>query len=157
MRSSLTTYRAKRDFSKTREPMPRVAHGNKKPIFVVQKHRARALHYDFRLEHRGVLKSWALPKGPPHKAGERRLAVMTEDHPLPYAHFEGTIPKGQYGAGRVEIWDSGVYAPVKPLSPGLRAGHITFVLLGHRLKGEYALVRMKDQKNWLMLKAKKKL
>src|SRR5689334_20448333 len=110
MSKLLKTYHEKRDFSKT--PEPATGRGNKKstePIFVIQHHAARREHYDFRLEYAGVLKSWAVPKGPSIKVGDRRLAVQTEDHPMSYAGFEGLIPKGQYGGGEVIVWDNGTY------------------------------------------------
>ncbi|MDE1925104.1 MAG: hypothetical protein KGH79_02905 [Patescibacteria group bacterium] len=129
----------------------------KLPIFVVQKHRARQLHYDFRLEWDGVLKSWTVPKGPPRARGGRNLAVMVEDHPYAYAKFHGTIPEGQYGAGTVEIWDKGTYESFGSLASGLRQGHITFILHGKKLKGEYALIKFRGPKNWLLIKAKKKV
>lgn len=151
---ALNEYAKKRNFKNTKEPEGKIARRGNALAFVVQEHHARRLHYDFRLEWRGVLKSWAVPKGPPKRAGERRLAVMTEDHPYAYKDFAGTIPKGEYGAGVVKIWDSGVYAPMGPMDKGLREGHVTVVLLGKKLKGEYALVRLKDEKDWLMLKAK---
>lgn len=174
MKNGLTTYRKKRDFKKTPEPGGAGAKSLRSVVtstkskgealrrphalrFVVQKHRARQLHYDFRLAWGGVLKSWAVPKGPPRRAGEERLAVMVEDHPLAYASFSGTIPKGEYGAGTVEIWDSGTYEPVKAMQSGLRKGHVTVVLRGQKLKGEYALIRFRGPKNWLMIKAKKKI
>ncbi|MEK7612851.1 MAG: DNA polymerase ligase N-terminal domain-containing protein [Patescibacteria group bacterium] len=126
----------------------------KRLLFVVHKHHASHLHYDVRLEHRGFLKSWAVPKGPPRRPKERRLAVMVEDHPLAYARFHGTIPKGEYGAGKVEIWDKGTYVPLHSFAGGLRRGHLTFILRGKKLKGEYALVKFKKQKNqWLLIKA----
>jgi bifunctional non-homologous end joining protein LigD len=156
---SLARYRAKRNFKKTAEPSPamRKNAGKKLPIFVVQKHRASHLHYDFRLAAKGVLKSWAVPKGPPRRAGDRRLAVMVEDHPYAYKDFEGRIPEGQYGAGTVEIWDRGTYEPMGSLTSGLRRGHATFILHGTKLKGEYALVSLQQsKKNWLLIKVKKK-
>ena len=108
----LDEYRAKRDFTRTAEPPPGEGQSRAGPLtFVVQKHAARRLHYDFRLEADGVLKSWPIPNGPSYKHGERRLAVMTEDHPLDYATFEGVIPKGEYGGGQVIVWDAGIYAP----------------------------------------------
>ena len=122
-------------------------------IFVVHKHAATHLHYDFRLELGGVLKSWAVPKGPPRRAADKRLAIAVPDHPLSYARFEGTIPKGEYGAGKVEIWDKGTYLPRGSLPSGLRRGHGTFVLNGKKLKGEYALVRLKKPRQWLLIKA----
>lgn len=146
----LQEYVAKRDFSKTPEPT-----GNKKKClgksFVVQEHDARSLHYDLRLEKEGVLKSWAVPKGIPEKSGVKRLAVQTEDHPLDYGWFEGEIPKGQYGAGTVKIWDKGVY-----VDKLWEEDKIEFVLHGGRLRGSYVLIRLKrsGEKNWLLLKAR---
>ncbi|MDH7563682.1 MAG: DNA polymerase ligase N-terminal domain-containing protein [Candidatus Bathyarchaeota archaeon] len=118
-------------------------------IFVIQKHYATHLHYDFRLEMDGVLKSWAVPKEPPKEAGVKRLAVQVEDHELEYASFEGTIPKGEYGAGKVEIWDKGTYT--------LRSRNsekIEFTLHGTKLQGDYALIKFKGDKNWLLIKKK---
>lgn len=119
--------------------------------FVVQKHAASHLHYDFRLEMRGVLKSWILPKSPPRTVGVKRLAIMTEDHPYAYKDFEGRIPAGQYGAGAVSIWDRGSYRMEKG---SLAAGHFSFTLRGKKLKGVYALARLKNTKNWVLMKAK---
>lgn len=123
------------------------------PAFVIQKHQASHLHYDFRLEEDGVLKSWAVPKAPPDREGVRRLAVAVEDHPLGYRTFEGVIPEGEYGAGTVEIWDEGVYAPLDR-SPSKRI----FELRGRRLSGVFALIKLKPEekndKNWLLLKMK---
>lgn len=116
--------------------------------FVVQKHAARRLHWDFRLELDGVLKSWAVPKGPPEESGIRRLAVEVEDHPVSYINFHGTIPKGEYGAGRVEIWDKGKFR-LKQRTENI----YEFYLTGKRLKGRFTIVRMKG-KNWLMLKSR---
>ncbi len=129
----------------------------KEPIFVIQKHHARTLHYDVRLEIRGTLKSWAVPKGPPKKLGEKRLAVLTENHPLSYAKFEGVIPEGKYGAGKVEIWDSGTIENVKAdsLSKCFKDGVVEFRAKGKKLKGTYALVHFKE-KNWLMIKVRTK-
>ena len=167
---SLLLYSKKRNFKKSGEPRGGkvLRSGSGKNLakeklsrralqFVVQKHRASHLHYDFRLEWDGVLKSWAVPKGPPRVAGDRRLAVMVEDHPYAYKDFEGRIPKGQYGAGTVEIWDAGTYEPVFPMAAGLREGHVTFIFHGKKLKGEYALIRFRGPKNWLLVKAKKKV
>jgi len=128
-----------------------------KPIYVIQKHHARTLHYDFRLEMRGTLKSWAVPKGVPKRVGEKHLAVLTENHPLAYANFEGEIPKGSYGAGTVKIWDKGTYENVKPesVSTCFKKGVIEFRCHGGKLKGTYALVHMKE-KNWLLLKVRTK-
>jgi bifunctional non-homologous end joining protein LigD len=144
----LQEYLAKRDFTKTPEPMgcEKTSEGKS---FVVQEHNARRLHYDLRLEREGVLKSWAVPKGIPKESGVKRLAVQTEDHPLDYGGFEGEIPKGQYGAGMVKIWDSGFYE-VKLWEED----KIEFLLHGERLRGRYVLVRLKKggKKNWLLLK-----
>lgn len=146
----LDEYKSKRDFQKTREPEGEERSG-KDDIFVVQEHHASHLHYDFRLSMDGVLKSWAVPKGIPEVTKVRKLAVQTEDHPLDYADFEGSIPKGEYGAGEVKIWDKGVFQ-LKERSPD----KLVFVLAGNRLKGAYALVRFKgsekDTKNWLIMK-----
>ena len=120
------------------------------PIFVIQKHHARNLHWDFRLEMDGVLKSWAVPKEPPTKVGLKRLAVQVEDHNLGYADFEGEIPEGEYGAGKVEIWDKGTYTMIdrKPKK-------IVFELHGEKLKGKYTILQFgKGEKNWLFFKAK---
>jgi bifunctional non-homologous end joining protein LigD len=119
--------------------------------YVVQKHDATTLHYDLRLERDGVLVSWAIPKGIPLEPGDRRLAIQTEDHPLEYGAFEGTIPKDQYGAGSVEIWDKGFYVPVKWMEE-----KIEFVLAGQRIKGRYELVRFEKagKKEWLLFKKK---
>jgi len=130
---------------------------------VVQKHDASHLHYDFRLELEGVLKSWAVPKGPSMNPADKRLAMMVEDHPFDYKDFEGTIPKGNYGAGEVIVWDNGYYIPIgggtdkdeneKLLKKALKKGDLKFVLLGKKLKGEFALVNMrKDEKSWLLIK-----
>ena len=117
-------------------------------IFVIQKHQARNLHYDFRLEKEGVLKSWAVPKEPSTKIGIRRLAIQVEDHSLEYAKFEGTIPSGQYGAGTVEMWDKGEYDLLKETSE-----EITFILKGMKLKGKYSLIRFLSEENsWLLIK-----
>jgi DNA ligase D-like protein (predicted ligase)/DNA ligase D-like protein (predicted 3'-phosphoesterase) len=148
--ADLREYVSKRDFTATPEPFSGQVKGIGR-TYVVQKHGARRLHYDLRLERDGVLKSWAVPKGPPEEPGVRRLAVRTEDHPLEYAVFEGTIPEGQYGAGTVAIWDRGVYEPLV-----WEEGKIEFVLQGERLNGRYVLVRLKKGKEdeWLLLKAR---
>jgi len=158
---SLARYKAKRDFSRTNEP--RGAQTGKRSrrrfLFVIQKHAARRLHYDFRLELDGVLKSWALPKGIPTMKGEKRLAVQVEDHPVDYANFEGTIPAGNYGAGTVMLWDAGICEAVddQPVE-GLRKGKLLIQLEGQKLKGHWALIRMRpredrDENAWLIIKA----
>lgn len=158
MADRLAKYRAMRDFEATPEPSggkPK----SKRPIFVVQKHRASHLHYDFRLEMEGVLKSWAVPKGPSYDPGTRRLAMMTEDHPYDYASFEGVIPEGNYGAGNVIIWDQGTWEFLEPGDDPVKAvakGKLTFRLSGKKLFGEWALVRMAGRSGkgneWLLLK-----
>lgn len=160
---SLSTYHKKRDFKQTKEP--KGAADKKSGFrFVVQRHEASHLHYDFRLELGGVLKSWAVPKGPSLNPSQKRLAVMVEDHPVDYINFKGTIPKGNYGAGTVQIWDKGTFIPVdekhqeltesKALS-SIKNGEIKFALNGRKLQGEFVLVRLKnDDKNWLLIKHK---
>ncbi len=160
----LTEYAAKREFDKTPEPKPRVRREEERLRFVVHKHAARAMHYDLRLELEGVLKSWAVPKGPSLDPSLKRLAVMVEDHPLDYIEFEGVIPEGNYGAGSVIIWDRGIYhhptaqdenESEKLLLDGFRKGDMKFVLEGEKLRGEFALVKTKrDGKSWLLLKKK---
>jgi len=156
----LQEYRRKRAFAKTPEPTPARVKAGGKPRFVVQKHQARRLHYDLRLEHAGVLKSWAVPKGPSTDPRDKRLAVMVEDHPLEYQHFAGRIPEGQYGAGLVEIWDKGAYdfdgGKAPSMTAALAKGHIDFTLHGKKLQGPFTLVRMnkpggKDNL-WLLFK-----
>lgn len=163
MAAKLSTYRAKRDFEKTEEPS-----GSKKvrkaeyPRFVIQKHDATRLHYDLRLEHDGVFKSWAVTKGPSLNPKDKRLAVEVEDHPLDYGDFEGTIPKGEYGGGTVMLWDRGYWLPEgnENIDDALKKGELKFVLAGDKLKGSYVLVRMKGDKyggkrnNWLLIKHK---
>lgn len=147
MEDSLNEYKKKRDFGKT--PEPSGGKSSSRPIFVVQKHDASRLHYDFRLEINGVLKSWAVPKGPSLNPKDKRLAVLVEDHPLDYANFEGIIPEG-YGAGTVMVWDHGTVEG--NLEEGLRGGHMSFTLHGKKLKGEWSLVQLKGGKNWLLMK-----
>src|SRR5271166_6006935 len=156
---ALEQYRAKRDFSATPEPRPKVApKARRGGSFVVQKHDARRLHYDFRLELDGVLKSWAVTRGPSLVAGEKRLAVEVEDHPLDYGAFEGTIPKGEYGGGAVLVWDRGAWTPIGDPHKGLAKGHLEFELIGEKLKGRWHLVRLRrnpreKHDNWLLIKA----
>lgn len=150
---TLDSYIKKRDFSKTKEPRGVVDKKLAANIFVVQKHHARKLHYDFRLALNGVLKSWAIPKGPSLNPADKRLAVMTEDHPLAYANFSGVIPEGEYGAGKVEIWDHGTWQPVNDLGAWLEKRKLEFVLHGKKLKGSWVLIGLKnDPKNWLLIK-----
>ncbi|MDI4658155.1 DNA ligase D [Xanthobacter autotrophicus] len=158
--ADLDLYRAKRNFTTTPEPEGRKGRSAKAPegVFVIQKHAARRLHYDFRLEMDGVLKSWAVTRGPSLVAGEKRLAVHVEDHPLDYGSFEGTIPKGQYGGGSVIIWDRGTWTPVGDPRAAYAKGHLEFTLDGNKLTGRWHLVRMADRKgekkdNWLLIKA----
>src|SRR5690349_382559 len=156
----LSRYRAKRDFTKTTEPQgAEKTKPSNQLRFVIQKHAASRLHYDFRLELDGVFKSWAVTKGPSLDPHDRRLAVEVEDHPLDYGDFEGTIPEGQYGGGTVMLWDRGYWAPEPGTDPheGLRKGDLKFVLNGERLKGGFVLVRMKRRErekrnNWLLIK-----
>jgi bifunctional non-homologous end joining protein LigD len=160
--TSIRTYSAKRDFAKTQEPAPGAkATDGEAPIFVVQKHQAHraGLHWDFRLEHGGVLWSWAVRKGPSLDPADKRIAVHVEDHPLEYAGFQGEIPQGEYGAGSVETWDRGTWEPVGDPEEGMRKGDLKFVLHGTRLNGAFVLVRMRPrpnqrsrQDNWLLIK-----
>jgi bifunctional non-homologous end joining protein LigD len=166
-KDKLSEYVAKRKFEATPEPAPSEAGASAGPLlFVVQQHSARRLHYDFRLECDGVLKSWAVPKGPSLNVGDKRLAVQTEDHPYDYASFEGVIPPGQYGAGEVIVWDCGVYSPdeqqtwfhdrqeaERQVREGLQKGKLSFLLRGEKLKGSFALVRTaKEPNSWLLIK-----
>ncbi len=159
---SLLKYKSKRNFSSSPEPEGIVKKKKSSLSFVVQRHKASHLHYDFRLEIDGVLKSWAVPKGPSMNPNDKRLAMMVEDHPYSYKNFKGVIPSG-YGAGIVEIWDKGEYTDIersgknideKKLKAGLKSGSLKFILEGKKLKGEFALVKLKsDQKNaWLLIK-----
>jgi DNA ligase D-like protein (predicted 3'-phosphoesterase) len=161
----LREYRNKRDFRTTPEPKgDAVSSSERRPIFVIQKHDASRLHYDFRLEVDGVLKSWAVPKGPSTDPREKRLAVPTEDHPMDYAEFEGVIPEGEYGAGTVLVWDMGHFRNLKkdedgntvPLSESVEKGHVTVWLEGKKLTGGYSLVRTSKGKDerWLLVKMK---
>ena len=164
----LDTYKSRRDFRKT--PEPRIKGKSRwrrtgNPIFVVQKHHASHLHYDFRIEIDGVLKSWAVPKGPSTDPREKRLAVETEDHPLSYADFEGVIPEGEYGGGTVLVWDAGPYRNLKRDDKGRKVamkkayadGAVEIWLEGKKIRGGYALVHTKmrgDERNWLLVKMK---
>jgi bifunctional non-homologous end joining protein LigD len=160
----LTHYNKKRNFNNTPEPSGNGKSDASKHRFVVQRHDASRLHYDFRLELNGVLKSWAVPKGPSLNAADKRLAMQVEDHPVAYINFSGTIPEGNYGAGKVEVWDKGVFVPVdekgnnltdKQAATWLKNGQLKFNLKGKKLKGGFALVQLKsDPKNWLMIKHK---
>lgn len=184
-KADLKTYRAKRDFNKTKEPAggPKQKSGKtarktaasadkakrlvatKDPLFVIQKHAAHRLHYDFRLEVDGVLASWAVPKGPSIDPADKRLAVHVEDHPLEYAAFEGIIPQGEYGGGTVMVWDVGTYKNLRekngkpmPMRTCVEQGTVEIELQGNKLQGAWALVRTRgsDDKNWLMIKMKDK-
>ncbi len=154
---ALEEYKRKRDFKQTPEPPPKVGKPGQRR-FVVQKHRATRLHYDFRLEMEGVLKSWAVPKGPSLDPADKRLAMQVEDHPVSYFDFEGTIPAGNYGAGTVMVWDVGTWEPLGNASETLRKGDLKFSLNGKKLKGEFALVHIKSRRpdskgtEWLLIK-----
>ncbi|MDT0687539.1 DNA polymerase ligase N-terminal domain-containing protein [Autumnicola psychrophila] len=160
----LEKYHEKRNFDISSEPFGNESseEGEKKPIFVIQKHDATSLHYDFRLLVSGVLKSWAVPKGPSTNPEEKRLAIRTEDHPLEYADFEGIIPENQYGGGTVMVWDAGTYKNEKKDKEGnfitmeeqLKKGRSTFILEGKKIRGAYSLIRIKKGKdeNWLLKK-----
>jgi bifunctional non-homologous end joining protein LigD len=158
--ADLKDYNKKRDFRITSEPAGKLRKGGKTLAFCVQKHDATRLHYDFRLELDGVLKSWAVTKGPSFHPGDKRLAVHVEDHPYDYRTFEGVIPAGQYGGGPVMLWDEGWWEPVNDPHEGMKKGHLTFILHGGRMKGEWALIRMhgrpgESHDNWLLVKADK--
>lgn len=161
----LTKYNQKRNFNSTTEPKGVIRKSKNELAFVVQKHASSQLHYDFRLEMDGVLKSWAIPKGPSMHPEEKRLAIRVEDHPYSYKDFEGTIPEGNYGAGTVIVWDTGTYnfldkqhgmAIRDQFKSDLQNGQLSLILNGKKLKGEFALVRLKiPQKNaWLLIKKK---
>ncbi|AYO57800.1 3'-phosphoesterase [Chryseobacterium sp. 6424] len=162
----LEEYNKKRDFTQTAEPEGKTEKSAGKLRFVVQRHAASRLHYDFRLEMDGVLKSWAIPKGPSLNPADKRLAMMVEDHPFAYRTFEGTIPAGNYGAGEVEIWDEGTYEPLEKvkgktddfiMQQELQKESLKFVLHGKKLQGEFALVKIKNASEgnpWLLIKHK---
>jgi bifunctional non-homologous end joining protein LigD len=151
--ATLQPYKRKRRFESTPEPPAKRRSSRTRNLFVVQKHRARQLHYDFRLEVDGVLKSWAVPKGPTLDPAQKRFAVEVEDHPVDYASFEGVIPEGEYGAGTVMVWDQGTYEVEEGTDPeaDLRKGRLKFTLKGRKLKGAWSLVRMR-RKSWLLIK-----
>src|SRR5579871_4834025 len=164
----LARYRSMRDFKVTSEPSGDTVRAAAKKNaakkddalpFVIQKHAATRLHYDFRLGWNGVLKSWAVTKGPSFYPGDKRLAVEVEDHPMEYGGFEGIIPKGQYGGGTVMVWDRGTWEPHEDVDEGLKKGSLKFTMHGEKMKGSWALVRMKprpnersDKPNWLLIK-----
>jgi DNA ligase D-like protein (predicted 3'-phosphoesterase) len=159
-------YKSKRNFKNTPEPGDEKAQldwAKKRPIFVIQKHDASNLHYDFRIEEDGVLKSWVIPKGPSTDPSEKRLIMVTEDHPLEYANFEGVIPQDEYGGGTVMIWDRGYYRNLKEeeddeepqsIAEQIESGHVTIWLEGEKLSGGFALIRTGDEDNarWLLIK-----
>ncbi|MFN2497897.1 MAG: DNA polymerase ligase N-terminal domain-containing protein, partial [Pyrinomonadaceae bacterium] len=151
--ASLTEYKKKRKFNKTPEPGPEKKRTKSGRLFVVQKHRATQLHYDFRLEADGVLKSWAVPKGPSLDPTVKRLAMQVEDHPVDYADFEGVIPEGEYGGGTVMVWDIGTYEPegADDVTAALNKGELKFSLNGEKLKGSWVLVKTRDRQ-WLLMK-----
>ena len=160
---ALTLYNKKRNFNVTPEPAGKAKSSASKLSFVVQRHKASRLHYDFRLEMEGVLKSWAVPKGPSLNPKDKRLAMMVEDHPYEYKDFTGIIPEGNYGAGIVEIWDRGTYSDLensdkrsaqKKLKAGVKSGNLKVRLFGKKLKGEFALVKLKgnEDNSWLLIK-----
>jgi bifunctional non-homologous end joining protein LigD len=158
MADLLKKYKDMRDFGDTPEPSGGKAKRGKRPIFVIQKHAASHLHYDFRLEMEGVLKSWAVPKGPSYDPSVKRLAMMTEDHPYDYASFEGVIPEGNYGAGNVIIWDQGTFELTEPEDgvKGIKQGKLAFKMYGKKMFGEWALVKIHGRSpkgnEWLLLK-----
>ncbi|HET6637055.1 MAG TPA: DNA polymerase ligase N-terminal domain-containing protein [Streptomyces sp.] len=163
-RDRLQTYRGKRDFARTSEPQGESAAPTGEPRFVVQIHDASTMHFDFRLEDEGVLKSWSVPKGPSADPADKRLAMPTEDHPLEYREFEGVIAEGEYGAGTVIVWDEGTYTPLAhdkrgreiPFAQALEKGHASFSLHGNKLRGAYALTRFRggggEREAWLLVK-----
>jgi bifunctional non-homologous end joining protein LigD len=154
---SLQAYRKKRDFKHSSEPYGNIKK-NKQLIYIIQKHAASHLHYDLRLELNGVLKSWAIPKGPSLDSSIKRLAVHVEDHPIEYAKFEGIIPQGEYGGGTVMLWDVGTWVcETADANSAYKKGHLSFILKGKKLKGAWNLVQIKNNpKNWLLIKVKDK-
>jgi bifunctional non-homologous end joining protein LigD len=163
---TLKQYRQKRTFTKTSEPSGKANRkktptskkkSTSSPIFVIQKHAASHLHYDLRLEVDGVLKSWAVPKGPSLDPANKRLAIMVEDHPYDYHDFEGTIPAGEYGGGTVMVWDKGTYEPLEDMNEGLKKGKMEFILHGEKLSGIFHLVKLykaEKENEWLFFKGK---
>jgi bifunctional non-homologous end joining protein LigD len=157
----LAKYRAKRNFSRTKEPRGSLSHVKLKSTggrYVIQKHDATRLHYDLRLELDGVMLSWAVTRGPSLVPGDKRLAIHVEDHPIEYNKFEGTIPEGEYGGGTVMIWDRGTWRPEQDPHRGMQKGHLDFELYGEKLKGRWHLVRMRKrpgerQEPWLLIKS----
>lgn len=161
MAEKLERYRSMRDFRSTPEPEGDVpSSASDRPRFVIQQHDASSMHWDFRLEVDGALASWAVPKGPSTDPSEKRFATRTEDHPLDYMDFEGTIPKGEYGGGAVIVWDAGTYGNLtkdddgepRTIAEGLRRGHVSFWLEGRKLTGGYALTRFRGDDGWLLVK-----
>jgi len=161
VKNNLKEYKRKRDFSKTKEPAGRIKKTKpyKKLSFVIHEHHARRLHWDLRLEIEGVLKSWAVPKGPSLDPSDKRLAIQTEDHPIEYMTFKGEIPQGEYGAGEVLIWDKGWWEPLNEENPvvAIKKGHLRFRMHGKKLKGDFVLLQMPSinderNKNWLLIK-----
>ena len=161
----LQAYREKRDFRRTAEPRGGEQDPSEAPVFVIQKHDASTLHYDLRLEVEGVLKSWAVPKGPSTDPSVKRLAIPTEDHPLEYADFEGVIPEGEYGGGAMIVWDAGIYQNLQAekdegsalsMTEALEQGHVEVWLQGEKIQGGYALIRTGkgDDARWLLIKMK---
>src|SRR5512139_2655383 len=150
----LTRYRDKRRASSTPEPFGAAATADSSAggLFVVQQHRARHLHFDFRLEMEGTLRSWAVPKGPSANPADKRFAALVEDHPIEYADFEGSIAPGNYGAGYVIVWDRGTWVPLNDIAQGWQQGKLLFELNGHKLHGRWTLVRMKKDNEWLLIK-----
>ena len=154
---SLERYRGKRNFDVTPEPRGRVRRSGRALRFVVQQHAASPLHFDFRLEMEGMLKSWALPREPVAQPGEKRLAMHTEDHPVEYVDFAGGIPGGEYGGGHLDVWDAGTWIPEEPPTAAYRRGSLSFTLKGKRLRGRWSLVRIGNAQTrkkdlWLLLK-----
>jgi bifunctional non-homologous end joining protein LigD len=161
-RGGLAEYNRKRDFARTGEPKGARKKSGKRLSYLIQKHAARRLHYDFRLEWNGALLSWAVPKGPSENPEDKRLAVHVEDHPVEYGKFEGSIPEGEYGGGTVMLWDRGSWEPHGDVDEAMRKGKLAFDLHGERLQGQWALIRLRgrnrnDKDNWLLIKERDEL